>query len=562
MPPRFSYALTELTLFANHLEFQRRTSPCEAACAAGVPIQKLNALVKQNRIAQALQFLRSRNPFSAVTGRVCSHPCETACNRNNFDEGLSIRALERHASDCADLTTPGKQAATGKRIAIIGSGPAGMTCAYFSVLLGHAVTVFEASSVLGGMPKAGIPDFRLPKHVLDREIGHILALGVNAKTNTAVGTDVTLDAILAEYDACLIAAGAWKERTLDLPGAESALSGLAFLKQANLGQRNSIGRKVVIIGGGGVAYDCAFTARRLGATEVHIICLEKAGEMRASAEDIRQGEEEGITVHNGAAVSRILGRPAAGVEIVQISGFDFDAHGRLAIQVRSNRRERLQADTLIAAVGVEPDIAAIDMHHRIGLTSRGTIAVDPDTMATSLERVYAAGDVVTGAGTVAQAVGGGRLAAIAINNHFLGLAPGQGLRIVVDGKGEPGLRTYPGTTQQHVVKYAEMMNLDFFEKNNRRQTVRLPVSSSVASFEECDRGLGEDEASAEAERCFHCGQCRLCGNCVQDCPGYVLVMTDQGPKVAYPEECWHCGNCRIGCPSAAVAYEFPVSMMV
>lgn len=565
MPPRISTAPANPSLYANHLDSQRRTSPCEAACPAGVPIQKLTTLVKDNQLAQALRFLRSRNPFSSLTGRVCNHPCEAACNRAQFDEALSIRALERYASDLADLADPlplRNLPATGRRIAVVGSGPAGMTCAYFSALLGHRVTVFEASPYLGGMARAGIPDFRLPKNVLDREIERILALGIEARTGTAIGTDVALDTLLAEYDACVIAAGAWKERKLDLPGAEHAESGLTFLKRANLGERNRVGRRVVIIGGGGVAFDCAFTAKRLGADDVHIICLEKAGEMRATPEDIRQGEEERIKVHNSAVVASIAGGPVSVVEIAGVSGFEFHADGKVTVQIGSDRRERVEADMVIAAVGVEADIAAIDPQNRIKLTDRGTIAIEPGTLSTSLERVYAAGDVVTGPGTVAQAVGAGRLAAVAINNGFLGLKPGQGVRIAINDDGEPSLKTFAETTQQHAVTLAELMNRDLFVRKDRQRTTQLPGSSSVQSFEERDTGMDGDQAVAEAERCFHCGQCQSCGNCVEDCPGYVLVMSPEGPKVAYPEECWHCGNCRISCPSGAVEYEFPVSMML
>jgi len=371
--------------------------------------------------------------------------------------------------------------------------------------------------------------------------------------------------VLAEHDACLVAAGAWKERTLDLPGAKHAVSGLTFLKRANFGERESVGRKVVIIGGGGVAFDCAFTARRLGAVEVHVICLEKADEMRATAEDIRQGEDEGITVHNSATVTRIDGRPAPGVEIAGVSGFSFDADGNVSLRLGTDRRERLEADTVITAIGVEPDVAAIDKQNRIRRTNRGTIAIDPATMTTSLDRVFAAGDVVTGPGTVAQAVGGGRLAAVAINNAFLGLKPEQGLRIAINDDGEPSLKlkAFAEPTTQHVVTLAEILNRDRFVRTDRQPTVRLVGSSSIESFDERDQGLaGQDRARAEAERCFSCGRCQSCGNCVEDCPGYVLVMTDAGPEVAYPEECWHCGNCRISCPSGAIEYEFPVSMML
>lgn len=567
MPPLFSHELSEPTLFPSALDFQKRTSPCEAACPAGVPIQKMNELIRDNRMEEALQFVRSRNPFSTVTGRVCSHPCEEGCNRNRFDEGLSIRALERYASDHADRTAwagPRRQEATGKKIAVIGSGPAGMTCAYFSALFGHQVTVFEASPLFGGMPRIGIPDFRLPKHIVDREIGQVLALGVTARANTAVGRDVTLEALRAQYDACLIATGAWKERPLGLPGADLAVSGLSFLKEVNAGRRDRITGTVAVIGGGGVAFDCAFTARRLGAKAVHILCVEKAGEMCAGPDDLRQGREEGLTVHDSTMVSRLLpGRSgAAGVEFFEITGFHFDECRKLTVQALSDRKKILEADTVISAVGVEPDLSGIDPRNLLKRTARGTLEVHPLTLAASLDGVFAAGDAVTGPGTVAQAVGSGRLAAVAIHHHLLGMDPGQGYRISLGGQGHLVFRPYAARTEQHVVQYEEMMSLESFEKRNRLQGIRLDTATAVASFEELDKGFAGDQAMAEADRCFHCGHCRLCGNCVEDCPGYVLSMTDEGPKVAYPEECWHCGNCRISCPSAAVSYEFPLSMLV
>jgi len=567
MPPRFSRELSEAVVFANHLDFQRRTSPCEAACPAGMPIQKMNALIRENRSEEALRFIRSRNPFSGVTGRVCSHPCEEVCNRNKFDEGISVRALERFASDHADMTRVAglsKKDDTGKRIAIIGSGPAGMTCAYFSALFGHRVTVFEASSSLGGMARMGIPDFRLPKHIVDREVGLVLAMGVTARTNTAVGRDVSLDFLLSEYDACLIAAGAWRERTPELPGADLALKGLSFLREVNLGRREGVGSRVVIVGGGGVAFDCAFTAKRLGAKHIHVLCVEGAGEMCAPADDVRQSEEEGIKILNSSMVSRITLKESGehGVEFFQISSFQFDEGLNLTVQPASRRKTALEADSVIVAVGVEPDLSRIDPRGRLRLTDRKTVDVDPLTMSTSLDRVFAAGDVVTGPGTVAQAVGSGRLAAVAINNRLMGLRAGRGIRVTVNGQGKLDLHACPPVAEPHVVKYEEMMNLETFEKKSRAQTVCLPPPESITTFEERDKGFQEEGALGEAERCFHCGHCQLCGNCVEDCPGYVLAMTDSGPQVVHPEECWHCGNCRISCPSAAVSYEFPLSMLV
>jgi NADPH-dependent glutamate synthase beta subunit-like oxidoreductase len=556
MPPKFSLELTEATLFTDPAA-QRRTSPCEAACPAGVPIQKMNGLIQENRLEEALRFIRSRNPFSSITGRVCSRPCETGCNRNHFDEGVSIRGLERYASDHADFTgvaVARKGEATGRRIAVIGSGPAGMTCAYFSALFGHAVTVFEASSSLGGMPRCGIPEFRLPKYVVDREVGQILALGVEARTHVIVGKDVSLESLLNEYDACLIATGAWKERRLEVEGIESAISGLTLLRKANLREKRSMGKRTVVIGGGGVAFDCAFTARRLGAKEVHLLCLEGPENMCATPDDLRQAAEEGITIRHGCMVSRITGAgKTSRVEFVGITGFSFGEDGGLTVQPGPGPVNTLDADSVVVAVGFEPDFSSIDPRGRIRITQRKTIEVHPWTMATSVDRVFAAGDAVTGPGTVSQAVGSGRLAAAGIHGRLMGLQPARRM---------PGSGERAGIAEPHVVKYEEMLNLEEFEKKGRTPTRRLPVSKSVSSLEEVDGGFGRAEAVAEAERCFHCGHCQVCGKCVEDCPGYVLAMTDSGPKVAYPDECWHCGNCRISCPSSAVSYEFPLSVLV
>ena len=521
MPPRFSLPLRDPPMPGMEVELQTRISPCEAACPAGMPIQKMNSLVKDGAGEEALRFIRARNPFSAVTGRVCPHPCEAACNRANFDEGLSIRALERFASD-ADDTPPRAQPSTGKRIAVVGSGPAGLSCAWFSALLGHCVSLYEAGPHLGGVPRTAIPDFRLPKAIVERDIDRILALGVEVRANTALGRDVSLEALLHSHDACLIAAGAAKERTLGVPGGDRAYSAMRFLVDAKQGRRAEVGHAAVVVGGGSVAFDCAFTARRLGAAEVHVVCLEGPHEMRATAEEIEQASEEGIRVHHACAVERIdpAGNGGASLVLAEISRFVFDVTGRLSLELRPDGRCTLAADTVIAALGAQPDLDKLDPERRLRRTPRGTIEVDAGTLATSMPGVFAAGDVAAGPGTVAQAVGEGRLAAAALNRYLMGL-PGE------------------EASHPHVVRYAEMMNLDYF--------ARQPASASMMG---------------EASRCFQCGRCQRCGNCVADCPGYVLEMTERGPRAAYGDECWHCGNCRISCPSAAVAYEFPLSMLV
>ena len=273
MPPVFSRETTRVFVQDASHAGQGRTSPCECRCPAGNPIQKMERAIADGNEALALEYLRARNPFPGVTGRVCPHPCEPGCNRNSYDEGVAIRALERHAADYGSAFRRMKSLpSTGKRIAVIGSGPAGLTCAYFSALLGHTVDVFEASPVAGGVPRQAIPDFRLPKAVVDREVGLVLGLGVNILTNTAVGRDISLASLLERYNACLIAAGNGKERRLDIPGIEHALPAVRFLRESNLNRTRLDGKRVAILGGGGVAFDCAFTVKRLELEADIVIC--------------------------------------------------------------------------------------------------------------------------------------------------------------------------------------------------------------------------------------------------------------------------------------------------
>jgi NADPH-dependent glutamate synthase beta subunit-like oxidoreductase len=567
MPPKFSKEMMEKVIFPGGLDEQPRTSPCEAACPAGNPIQKASSLIQENRVEEALEYLRSRNPLQGITGRVCGHPCEENCNRNKYDQGLSIRALERFAGDHVDLTRvmkPQRKENSGKRLAIIGSGPAGMTCAYFSALLGHDVTVFESSPALGGIPRMGIPDFRLPKDVVDREIGQILEVGVRAQTNTIVGKDLDFEKILKDFDACLIAVGTGKEKRLDVPGVESALPAVSFLKRVNLGRRDPIGDRVVIMGGGGVAFDCAFTAKRLGAREVHVVCVEGEANLCASPEDVLQAQAEGVKIHSSWMISKVLNErgKAAGIEYFRISSFEFDEKGCLSVRPASSQRETLSANTVISAVGVQPDLKFIEGNHLFRLTLKGTLEVNSKTLSTSVDGVFAAGDVVSGPSTVAQAIGSGRHAAIAIDRYLSGRRSATLGRVSIRGEGHVVTEDATVDYAPHVVAYEEILNVEFFEKKPRQTTDKLPVAASIHSFEEVNKGFGKNEAMIEAKRCFHCGHCTACECCVKDCPGLVLAMSPQGPQVAYSDECWHCGCCRIACPSGAILYEFPLNMMV
>jgi formate dehydrogenase beta subunit len=567
MPPKFSSEIRKKFIFANTGEDQPRTSPCEVNCPAGNPIQRVLALVQENHIEGALEFLRSRNPFAGITGRVCAHPCEQVCNRNEYDQGLSIRALERFTADHADANAVARvkpKKSTGKKLAIVGSGPAGMTGAYFSALLGHDVTVFESSPVLGGIPRVAIPDFWLPKDVVDREIGNVLALGVEAHTNTVVGRDIAVEEILAAYDACLIAVGASQERGLNIPGANMMVPAISFLKRVNLGQRDSIGDRVVVVGGGGVAFDCAFTAKRLGAAEVNIVCIEGQDCMCAPPQEISKADAEGIKVHNSKMISSVLnkeGKPTA-IEYYEISSFEFDEECRLSVQPVSGENKLLEADYVISAVGGKPDLTFAGDSNKFEFAPGGTLEVNSQTMATSMDKVFAAGDVVSGPSSVAQAVGSGRHAAMAIDRYLNGSRVSEFESVIIDETGQVATEESTHKFDPHVVAYDEILNVDYHEKKPRQTTARLSAQASVRSFEEVDKGFEKDRAMTEAGRCLHCGHCTACGCCIEDCPGLILTMKPQGPRVTYPEECWHCGCCRIACPSAAVFYDFPLNMRV
>jgi NADPH-dependent glutamate synthase beta subunit-like oxidoreductase len=567
MPPKFSNELVQKLIFPEWRNDAPRTSPCETNCPAGNPVQKINTLIQENRIAEALAFLKSRNPFPGITGRVCTHPCEGVCNRNEYDEGLAIRALERFAADHADAiaaSQPQKAKSTGKKVGVIGSGPAGMTCAYFLALLGHGVTVFESSTTLGGIPRTAIPDFWLPKDIVEREIAQTLELGVRAEVNTAVGKDIAFNQIWDEHDACLIAIGASQERGLDIPGAKMMVPAISFLKNVNRGQRDPIGGSVVIVGGGGVAFDCAFTAKRLKATEIHIVCVEGEDCMCAPLPEISKAGAEGIRIHNSKMIASVLnkGGKAVGIEYYDISDFEFDAECRLSVQPVSDEKKFLDADLVISAVGSQPDLSFIGDKNKFEFAPDGTLKVNPETMATSMDKVFACGDVVSGPSTVAQAIGSGRQAAMGIDRYLVDRRSSEFESIVINEKGQISTGGTVAKFDPHVVSYDEILNIDYHEKKPRQTTKQLAAEASAQSFEEIDKGFGKDIAMIEAERCLHCGHCTACGCCIEDCPGLILGMNSQGPQVVYPDECWHCGCCRIACPSSAVLYDFPLNMRV
>lgn len=566
MPPKYSREITRPIVFGDSLKEQFRTSPCEHACPAGNSIQKMQALAEQGDFTTALRYLRAKNPFPGITGRVCPHFCMDACNRAHKDGCVNTRALERACADFAErgATLFERRPATGKRVAVVGGGPAGLTSAYFLALLGHEVTVYEAQPMLGGVPRYGVPQFRLPRDVVDREVGLVLESGVRAHVNTRVGVDIGMDEVAARADAVIVATGVPRENSLPIPGAERAVKAVEFLRAAALGRYNgAIGKTVVIMGGGGVAFDCAFTARRLGAENVHVLCLEKAGEMRAPAEDLELAAREGVHIHNACTMSaiRLDGDAVVGAEYDEVRECRFDEAGRLTLDPVPGGEHALACDTVIFAVGMKTDLDFLGENAgNMELTPRRWLKVD-DRQRTSRPGFFAAGDVSAGPASITRAVGDGRRAAFAAHAFLTG----EDARVyALDDEGRIEARDdLAGTAQPYVVQFEDIYGIAQYEPS---EPEREKSAAHAKPFMELHLGFDAEQARREAARCFHCGHCKACGSCVDDCPGYVLELRPIGqaerPEVAHGDECWHCANCRTSCPCGAIGFAFPLRMQV
>lgn len=398
--------------------------PCQYTCPAQIDVPRYVKLVREEKYSEATAVIREKVPFPLILGHVCNHLCETACRRGEVNEPISIRELKRFAAENDQERLWEKNARkapeTDKRVAVIGSGPAGLTGAYYLAKLGHDVTVYEALPQPGGMMRYGIPEYRLPRDVLDREIKEVENVGVKIKTDTNIENidDLMFD---EEFDAVLVAVGTHKGIKLRIPGADldGVLVGLDYLRQINLGEKVELGSKVIVLGGGNVAFDCARLARRLGAGEVVIACLESKDEMPAACDEIEEGEEEGIVVHPMLTFTKIIEEngKAAGVECLKVTEFEFDEDGRLQLETEEGSEHVLTGDTVIFAIGQVPEIPE---DFDLDRDERGRIEIDPYMLETNKDGVYAVGDAVLGTTSVIQAVAAGREGAIAIDKYLDG----------------------------------------------------------------------------------------------------------------------------------------------
>ncbi len=537
--------------------------PCMMACPANTNAGRYVSLIAEGRFAEAYRYARNPNPLASICGRVCAHPCETACRRGDIDKPIAIRALKRflterygpesrHRSELAPIAAE----PNGLKVAIVGSGPVGLAAAHDLALLGYSVTIFEAAPVPGGMLYLGIPEYRLPRDVVEAQVREILETGdITLKLNSAAGRDFSVADLRHQgFAAVLIAVGAHRSRDLSIPGVDldGVHKGIEFLLNVNLGYKFTIGKKVIVIGGGNVAMDVArsaaravvrqhaegdivpsddniaavatremvdisLSALRMGAREVHLVCLEKRHEMPAALEEIEEAESEGIILHPGLGPKRILGRDGkvVGLETLETK-WVFDQSGRFNPAFYDDREKQLECDTIIMAIGQAPKLDFLRPEDGVQISPRGLIAVSRDTLMTSAPGVFAGGDCVFGPRLIIDSVGDGKRAAIAIDEYLRN-------------------RKHPQPTIEIEVLERHRMFADFMDI--ARQPVPMLPLERRTGMTEVEIGFDEQTAMAEARRCLHCWvntifegnsedgtECVLCGGCIDVCPENCLSL--------------------------------------
>ena len=461
--------------------------PCRAACPAHTDVPRYIYLVKEGRYEEAAAVIREKVPFPKVLGYICNHVCEMQCKRSEINEAMSIREIKRYAAE-ADTGTywrgKGKQLPlTGKKVCIAGAGPAGMTAAYYLRKQGHEVTVLEANSQAGGMLRYGIPEYRLPGNIIEEELQVMMDAGVKMECNQRVEDPIALK---EEYDAVLLAMGTHKGVRLPIEGSElkGVLVNTEFLKAATEKRESGMGKRVVVLGGGNVAFDCARTAKRLGAIEVHLACLESRENMPADEEEITQAMEEGILIHSGRTFERITGESQAdGVEFMEVLTFAFHKNRRPVITKKENSKSCIQADTVIFAVGQRPELRK---ENGLPLTPGGYIEVDEKTLKTGIDGIFAAGDVIYGTRSVIEAIASGRKAAASID-RYLG------------GVGDISEILAPVTEREDFIGKIE----GFGDKTRAKEQI-VSADERVSSFQPYHGGICGEDICKEANRCLQC----------------------------------------------------------
>ena len=474
-------------------------SACQHACPAGIDVPNYVAAIASGKYEKAVEIIRERNPFPAVCGRVCIHPCEVKCRRGELDEAVAIRALKRFASDWyfehvgrarEPLPVTKKQ-----KIAVVGAGPAGLTCAYFLAKAGYRVTVFESQPVAGGMLGITVPEFRLPRHVIQKEIEFIESCGVEIRYNSSIDARHTVNDLMAEgYSAVFVACGAQASKRIGIPGEKDGLDGLyyglQFLTDIKLGKKVLLQGKVLVIGGGNVAIDVARTALRVGVEDVQVFCVEPRDEMPAWEKEVEEAVEEGITINTSWGPRQIIYQDnrVKGVEFAHCISV-FDEEGRFNPKLDEETTQIIGADTVVISIGQAADMSFLSKDSQLERALLGTLVVDENTLSTNIPGIFAGGDFTTGPTYVIRAIASGRRAAISIDKYLQG------------EKGRIQIRD-----EKTILKEDTGLALDeeTTEERPRIQIAMERPEERICDFREVEKGFSEEQAGSEAKRCLRC----------------------------------------------------------
>ncbi|WP_083541939.1 NAD(P)-binding protein [Kribbia dieselivorans] len=519
--PRSGPARTQKPVYVDLLP------PCNAGCPAGENIQAWLAKARTGDDLAAWRVLTADNPFPAIHGRVCYHPCESVCNRAELDEAVSIHSVERHLGDAAIAAGWQFQPSavrSGKRVLVVGAGPSGLSAAYHLTRLGHDVTIADAGDQPGGMMRYGIPAYRLPRDVLDAEVARIIDMGVDLRLNRKV-EDLSVEMREGGFDAAFVAVGAHLSRRVDIPNGDAGriLDAVSFLRGVETGEATELSGTVAVYGGGNSAMDAARVARRMGADDTVIVYRRTREQMPAHEAEAADAEAEGVEMHWLRTIAE-MGEHDLRVEIQELDD-DGRPHG-------TGQYETLEADTVILALGQESDTGLLRSLPGVEF-DRDVVVVDPNTLMTGAPGVFAGGDAVPSERTVTVGVGHGKKAARSIDVWLRG------------GSGERPPR--------HDLADFDKLHLWYFGDHGRRHSREVTPERRVRDFTEVMVGLNAQEARFEAGRCLSCGNCFECDGCLGSCPEDAIIKLGVGQRYRYDyDACTGCGTCYRQCPVHAI----------